>query len=284
MTQRLAEMRVRIGSVRQLGSAITALRGIAASHVQQSRGRLAGVRAYSEIITGAISQALPLLDAMGDVGHGKASGPVAMILFCAELGFAGSFSEDILDHAAPGGDGALLLCVGSRGINLARSRQLRLDWSLPMISQVGGVARLAGSILAALDQRIREGRIARAEMVFKRPIGSGNELETLCRPLLPVDLARIGRRRQAQPPLVNLVPRMLVEQLAAEYLFAQISEAILHSFAAENAARLMAMAAAKDNIDRKLDALSLEERRARQAEITDEVIELSAGTSALAGN
>ncbi|MFX8786036.1 F0F1 ATP synthase subunit gamma, partial [Acinetobacter baumannii] len=64
-------------------------------------------------------------------------------------------------------------------------------------------------------------------------------------------------------------------------LFAQVSEAILHSFAAENTARLAAMAAARDNIDRKLQTLGLEERMARQAEITDEVIELSAGAAAL---
>jgi F-type H+-transporting ATPase subunit gamma len=280
MTQRLAEMRVRINSVRQLGSAITALRGIAASHVQQSRGRLAGVRTYSDIIAEAISHALPLLPDAGDGGAAAGRLPGAVLVFCAELGFAGAFSDELLDVVAWGQPGARLLCVGNRGLVRARARGMAVDWSAPMISQVGGVAALAGRIVAALEQRIRERQFARVEMIFRRP-GRGNELETERRQLLPVQLARFGRKAEGQAPLTNLKPTLLLERLAAEYLFAQVSEAILHSFAAENTARLASMAAARENIDRKLETLGLEERMARQGEITDEVIELSAGASAL---
>lgn len=280
MTQRLAEMKVRINSVRQLGSAITALRGIAASHVQQSRGRLAGLRSYSEIIAAAIAQAMPLLPDASE--RPRPSGPAVngVLVFCAELGFAGSFSEDILAEAAGGKGQDLLFCIGSRGLAVARAQGLAVAGSAPMISQVGGVAALAGRIVAMLQQHLTEDRMNAVQMIFKRPLG-GNSLETERRRLLPVDMRRFGRNTHAAAPLTNLPPAELIERLAAEYLFAQVSEAILHSFAAENTARLAAMAAARDNIDRKLQTLGLEERMARQAEITDEVIELSAGAAAL---
>ena len=54
------------------------------------------------------------------------------------------------------------------------------------------------------------------------------------------------------------------------------------SFAAENEARMRAMIAARGNVARKLDELVGSFRRLRQDEITDEIIELSAGSIAAA--
>ena len=54
----------------------------------------------------------------------------------------------------------------------------------------------------------------------------------------------------------------------------------MHAFAAENEARMMAMAAAKTNIGTKLAALSQREQQLRQEEITTEIVELTAGAEA----
>ena len=58
MTERLGDITRRIANVRQLEAVVTAMRGIAASRAQQSRARLPGVRAYTEVIAGAIASAL----------------------------------------------------------------------------------------------------------------------------------------------------------------------------------------------------------------------------------
>ena len=74
----------------------------------------------------------------------------------------------------------------------------------------------------------------------------------------------------------------MLDRLAAEYLFAQLCEAAMHAFEAENEARTMAMASAKTNIETKLVGLSQRERQLRQEEITTEIIELATGAEALA--
>jgi F-type H+-transporting ATPase subunit gamma len=76
------------------------------------------------------------------------------------------------------------------------------------------------------------------------------------------------RQVQNQPPLTTLVPRVLLERLASEYVFAQLLRAAMHAFAAENEARMMAMAAAKTNIESKLGWLSQREHQLRQEDIT----------------
>ena len=81
-------------------------------------------------------------------------------------------------------------------------------------------------------------------------------------------------------PLLNLPPESLLETLTADYLHAELCHAALHGFAAENEARMEAMAAAHTQTERQLAALQATQRRVRQEEITAEIIELAAGEAA----
>jgi F-type H+-transporting ATPase subunit gamma len=81
--------------------------------------------------------------------------------------------------------------------------------------------------------------------------------------------------------LITLAASVLLERLASEYVYARLCEAAVHAFAAENEARMMAMAAAKTSIESRLAGLSQREHQLRQEEITTEIIELAAGAEAM---
>src|SRR5271167_2294534 len=91
MAERLADIVTQIENVRQLEAVVTAMRGIAASRAQKGRSLLAGIDAYSKVISRAIGQALSLLGP--DMVNTPPLRPVkrGLILFCAEQGFAGAF-------------------------------------------------------------------------------------------------------------------------------------------------------------------------------------------------
>jgi F-type H+-transporting ATPase subunit gamma len=105
-------------------------------------------------------------------------------------------------------------------------------------------------------------------------LGAANEQGPRYRTCRPVD-------RECGPPSKTLPPQILLERLAAEYVFAQLCQAAMHTFEAEIEARMLAMASAKTNIGSKLSRLSQRERHLRQEEITSEIIELAAGAEAL---
>jgi len=84
----------------------------------------------------------------------------------------------------------------------------------------------------------------------------------------------------ANPSLLNLAPDALISALAADYMHAQLCRAGLHAFAAENQARMEAMAAARKQVERQLAQLQSHQRLVRKEEITAEVIELAAGDTA----
>src|SRR5260370_37938388 len=83
-------------------------------------------------------------------------------------------------------------------------------------------------------------------------------------------------------PITTLPPEELLAELAEEYVYAELCEEVMLSFAAENEARMEAMIAARSNVARKLDELVASFRRLRQEEITGEIIEVSSGSIAAA--
>jgi F-type H+-transporting ATPase subunit gamma len=280
MAERLADIVAQIQNVRQLGSVVTAMRGIAASRAQQGRSLLAGVEAYTRVISVAIGQALGLMPQDGAASVQPRRGRRGLILFCAEQGFAGAFSERVLEAVKDDLAGATVFLVGTRGIAVAGERGVRLAWHAPMATSAGGIPGLANRIADALYQRVADGDVAEVDVAFSHPrAGSGVQIDR--HSLLPVDLARFPRQVRNHPPLTTLAPATLLERLAAEYVYAQLCEAAMRAFAAENEARMMAMAAAKTNVETKLRGLSQRENQLRQEEITTEIVELAAGAEAL---
>ncbi len=107
--------------------------------------------------------------------------------------------------------------------------------------------------------------------------GQGIHIER--RRLFPLDLPLPGSGNQRQP-LLNMAPGALLIELTAEYLHAELCNTALHAFAAENEARMEAMAAARTQVEHQLSTLLATERIVRQEEITAEIIELAAGETA----
>jgi F-type H+-transporting ATPase subunit gamma len=279
MAERLADIVTQVQNVRQLEAVVTAMRGIAASRAQKGRSLLAGIDAYSETISRAIGQALNLLPRDMVTTPPLSRARRGLILFCAEQGFAGAFSERVLDAAAGDIDGAISLIVGTRGAAIANERGIQPAWSAPLAPHVDAIPSFANRLAEALYGYVATGRIATVDIVFSRS-GSGGAIHIDRHSLLPIDFGRFARPIEKQPPLTTLAPGLLLERLAAEYVYAQLCEAAMHAFEAENEARMMAMASAKTNIGTKLTGLSQRERQLRQEEITTEIVELATGAEA----
>lgn len=273
MTERLAETGRRIESVHQLETVVTAMRGISASRVQQAHALLTGVHAYARVIAGAIGQALAMVPPAPGNGRGRS----ASIVFCAEQGFAGAFSDRLLEAAAGPND---IFLIGTRGASLARERGIAPVWQTAMVPQANLVPNLASRIAGALYDWVADKDGHQVETIV--PVWSpGQGVVVERRSLLPFDFRRFPVAH-GQGPLTTLPPSNLLGRLAEEYVFAELCEAALTAFAAENEARVATMLSAKTNLESMLTELLALERQIRQEEITAEVIELAASADAVA--
>ncbi|WP_404713026.1 F0F1 ATP synthase subunit gamma [Sphingomonas sp. MMS24-J13] len=280
MTERLADVSQRIGTTRQLGAVVNAMRGIAGARAQQSRALLPAVRAFAEIAARAIGQAR-LLEAPGTAAASRtqATGKPGLLVFGAEQGFAGAFVEQVLDAAEAGFGDAHVFLVGTRSAVLAAQRQLAVDWHGELPSRASAIPDTATLIVDALYAYLGQAGAVPIAMVY--PVWTvGRGVAVTRRALLPFDPKAFPVAAGTAGPLTNLPAADLIARLGQEYVFAQVCEAALEAFAAENEARMATMAAAKTNIDSKLTTLQALERRIRQEEVTAEVVELAAGARA----
>lgn len=282
MTERLSDVEARIHTVHQLSAVITAMRGIAAARTREARSQLDGVRAYAKTIATAIGHALAFLPAAERVGAApRTAGTHVIIALCAEQGFAGAFSEHVLKAAdevrreIPCHRTDLLI-VGDRGLMIADQRGLEVDWSAPMVAHPAQAAKLASRIVEALYTRLDTDRVMRVTLLYKIPSGA-ESLQVVEKQLVPFDFSRFPLPPSAMDPLITLQPQVLLAKLVEEYVFAELCEAVMLSFAAENEARMRAMIAARSNVAKTLDGLVARSRQLRQEEITNEIVELASG-------
>ena len=274
MTERLSDLTARIASVQQLGSVVGAIRGIAAVRAQQGTAQLAPASAYVETISEAVATAanlLPVLDVVPPPQRARRRG---LLVFGGEQGFAGAFSERMVDAAAGEAETAGLFLVGSRATNIAEARGWRAEWSTPMAARLEAIPALANRIVEAIYHRISDATINALDLLVPRQKSSHPaRIERL--QVYPL-AARPARDMARRPPaLLTLAPTVLLEQLVEEYVYARVCAAALQAFVAENLARLETMAAARTHVDRMLEELGREKNRIRQGEITSEIIELA---------
>jgi F-type H+-transporting ATPase subunit gamma len=152
-------------------------------------------------------------------------------------------------------------------------------WKSALPSHSAGVPKLADRVAKALYSRIATGETDRLDAIFSE-WQPGHGIHVNRHRLFPFNMAQFSRPPDTNAPLLNLAPEALLSELTADYLHAQLCNAALHAFAAENEARMEAMAAAHNQIERQLSALRARQQNVRQEEITAEIIELAAGETA----
>lgn len=276
MTERLADISARIESVGQLGAVVNAMKGIAAARAHTARTQLEAVDSYAATIAAVMSSALGPEAALS---QGLRPIPVktGLLVFCAEQGFAGAFSERVLDSIGPEPDPETLFLVGTRGLSLAAVRGIVPVWSAAMPSHTPGIPKLADRITRAIYDAVGAGRMDSLDVIFTG-LKSGHP-EVLRQTLFPIDLSDLPTAA-FENPLMQLPVGTLIDSLGADYFHALVCKTALHAFAAENDARLEAMSAAGSQIARELEEFQATLRRVRQEAITAEIIELGTGAAA----
>jgi len=277
--EQLPRLEARIISLEELRGLMRALRMLAASHVQEAQTALVGIRRYVQVIEDALCEGASLLnDTAQESLAPQLPGASLLIVVCSEQGFAGAFNERLLDRAeAERKSGQGLGVIGRRGALLAEERGLELVWHFPMATHVGGVLDTTRRVAEQLAT------VSDIDIVFGNYRKGGN-YDVVWRRILPLDPTLLGRSTLRAPPLHHLAPVLLLQRFADEYLFTEITRAVMESLASENGARLRVMEAADHNIGNKLDDLHQKEHALRQEAITSELLDVVTGVEAILGN
>ncbi len=187
--------------------------------------------------------------------------------------------------------------VGRKGVSALTFRKLDVRTSYVGFTDRPAFAN-AREIGEELTARYVEEDLDRVELVYNRyvsPLTQHVWRQTLL-PLQQADVigegAEAGRRTTTSRPRPSAPraksqweyepePEELLARLIPEYVTISVYRALLESAASELGARMTAMRNAAENAETMMDDLTLEMNRVRQAEITQEILEVVAGAEAL---
>lgn len=279
MSKRLRMVKQQLETVSHLDAVMTAMRGIAAAHLSEARIQLDGIREYTDTIEIAIGEVLAFLPANSAPDAVAAHGGELVIVLSAEQGFVGAFNEWIFDAVSgyiANPSAHALIVVGSRGRMAARSRGMSKFQGFAMATRVQAIPALAIKLADNLYERMSSVGYRRVSIIYPYFSDSG-EIDIITRSLIPFDYSRFDQPVRQVPPLLTIDPGTLIDHLAREYIFAELCDALVRSYVAENEARVRSMVRAKTNVVTIQESLRLTYQQLRQDQITAEISELATG-------
>lgn len=291
------DVKNRISSVRNIQKITRAMEMVAAARLRRAEQRIVALRPYAEAIrrmtrqvaldAGAEAAALPLL-----ATHQRED-VVGLLLVTGDRGLAGAFNSQIVRagvrlSADQRGEGRQVrwYASGRRGVSSLQFRGEEVHGQYVGFTDRPSHAD-ARNIAKDLIDGFVEGRLDRVEIVyngFVSPLTQEVRRETL----LPIAEASIivediSSEREGPKPLVEYEPdpEEILRRLVPSYVETSVFRALLESTASEHGARMTAMRNASENAGELITSLTLEMNRARQAEITQEIMEVVAGAEGL---
>lgn len=212
------------------------------------------------------------------------TGRSALLVVAGDKGLCGAYNATVVARAArfcEQHEQVVVMTVGGRTTELARQARLTVVREFPAIAD-----KLMGQdvndISAHLLGLYASGKVQRVDVCYARFVSRLRSEPTVAT-LLPMT------RPGAEPPapatvgdhLFEPAPVVLVEDLLPMRLRAQLQRIMLEAAASEHSARLVAMSTATDNAEEMLASLTRQINRARQAQITSELLDVVSGAAAL---
>jgi F-type H+-transporting ATPase subunit gamma len=300
------DVKNKIASVKNIQKITRAMEMVAAARLRRAEQRITALRPYADALrrmtrqaakaAGAETSRLPLLS------EHDSEERVAVLLVTGDRGLAGGFNSQIIragvriaGELSEEGLKGVWYATGRRGVSSLSFRGYELSGSYTGFTDRPAYAD-ARAIAGDLIQAYIDGEVDRVEMVYNSYISPLTQRVTRER-LLPLSHATIAgedsgedsgetpREAEHSGPraLVNYEPdpEEILKRLVPDYVEISIYRALVESTAGFFGAQMTAMRSASENAGEIITDYTLEMNRARQAEITQEIMEVVAGAEGL---
>jgi F-type H+-transporting ATPase subunit gamma len=299
------DVKNRIGSVKNIEKITRAMEMVAAARLRRAEQRIAALRPYAGAIRRMTRQAAAAaggeISGLPVLQEHESENTVALLLVTGDRGLAGAFNSQIIraglraaaEHENEGRK-VVFFAAGRRGVSTLTFRKRE-----PQGAYTGFTDRPAyenaREIADDLTAAFVDNDVDRVEIFYNgyvSPLTQEVRRETL----LPLQQATIlegneneddGADDEGDDSQKNALveyepdPSDILSRLIPQYVEISVYRALLESTASEHGARMTAMRSASENAGTLIEDLTLEMNRARQAEITQEIMEVVAGANAL---
>ena len=283
----LKELRSRITSVSSTMQITSAMKMVSAAKLNKAQDAITSMRPYAEKLTQLLQDLSATLD--DDSGSKFAEerevNKVLIVAISSNKGLAGAFNTNIIKKVKSKLQGEYkgkeveLFTIGKKGNDILKksAEVYKNDNAIFDNLAFENVSEIAEDLM----QVFLDGKYDRIDLVYNQFKNAGTQI-VIDEQLLPIEKFDSDSEKQLdyifEPSKLEIVKDLIPKSLKM-----QLFKALRDSFASEHGARMTAMHKATDNAKELRDDLKLSYNKARQASITNEILEIVGGAEALNG-
>ncbi len=284
------EIKNHMESVRETRKITNAMYLIASTKLRRARQELDNTRPYFQALQGEIKR---IFRTANDVdshyfyppdGSPPLEGTYGCLVITADKGLAGSYNQNAIRAALrllQEHPDTKLFVVGEYGRRFFSQHKIPIEHSFLYTAQNPTMQR-AREISALLLDGFDQGNLKKIFIIYT-DMENSVSFQARCTRVLPFHrtyFATAGEKQVTEP--FEFVPdvRAVLNNMMPSYVSGFIYSALIDSFCCEQNARMTAMDSANQNAEKLMGELSLQYNRVRQAAITQEITEVSAGAKA----
>uniref|UniRef100_UPI004047DF71 ATP synthase F1 subunit gamma n=1 Tax=Aliarcobacter sp. TaxID=2321116 RepID=UPI004047DF71 len=291
----LKEIKLKIGSVKNTEKTTKAMKLVSSAKLTRTRQLSEQARSYAKKINDVLSDIAARVSKVQDEGNigrafvqNDAPKTVDIVFVTADKGLCGGFNmatiktvSKLISEYEAKGTKVRLRAAGRKGVDFFTFQGVALEQKVSDLSSAPEYDRAADFIHAVVED-FRNEITDKVVVVYN---GFLNMLaqEIRVRELLPISLEAVEIKDTDS--MLNIEPEddedEVLNELTDKYIDFNMYYALIDSLAAEHSARMQAMEAATKNAKEKVNSLTVEYNKARQAAITTELIEIISGVEAL---
>lgn len=294
------EIRRRMASVRNIGQITRAMELIAVTRLRRAQARVLASRPYSDKMRQVLGQLVERVSPVVEDQSGEAQralhplldrrttvSRVGVIALTTDRGLCGALNANVIRTTLQyvydqqnQGRAVELIVVGRKGLQALRRQEVNIVAEFtqlgdyPDISKITPIARVA---MEAFTSR----QLDEVVLIYPRFVSTMRQEPTVVN-LLPIQPPERSEEEKTSEVdyIYEPTPQEVLTSLLPRFVELTLYQAVLELVASEFSARMVAMRNASDNAKELLNDLRLGYNKARQATITREIIEVSAGASA----
>jgi F-type H+-transporting ATPase subunit gamma len=283
----LKEIRNRITSISSTMQITSAMKMVSAAKLKKAQDAITAMRPYAEKLTELLQNLSATLD--GDVGGDYTSQreikKVLVVAITSNRGLCGAFNTNVIkevknrsDYYA--GKQVDVFAIGKKGNDILSKSLTVIDNQSAIFDNLtfDNVAQIA----EVLTQKFVAGEYDRIELVYNQFKNAATQI-IQTEQFLPLAPIQSDKPASSGDYIFEPSKEEIVLTLIPKSLKTQLYKGIRDSFASEHGARMTAMHKATDNATELRDQLKLTYNKARQAAITNEILEIVGGAEALNG-
>lgn len=290
----LKEIRTRIASVKTTRQVTSAMKMVSAAKLKKAQDAILQIRPYAEKLHQILTSLSASLENVEDSVFTQERNPekVLIVLVSSNRGLCGGFNSNITKKAIElvktkyskqiQLDNIEFMCLGKQGERQLKHRGMKVVGNKNEIFDdltFENVNAIASEIMKAFT----EGSYDRVEIVYNQFKNAAVQVQA-SEQFLPVEIEEEQDVKNTNYDFIYEPSKeYIIQELIPRSLKIQFYKALLDSNAAEQGARMTAMHQATDNATSLLGDLTLQYNKARQATITNEILEIVSGAEALKG-